>query len=156
MSSRSVLDRWLASGRSSTGPPRGPGLSVMTPWNSSSRRASRSVPRPISYVSSMVRSGGSDAPGWRLSLEMSPAIRWATSMAVLVGRPLAVAMAATPPPPGDKQRHSSSLVPALLLWGAIRTHHWHQLRLAHPVRAAHPVGLPPLAAPLHAFDSNDR
>ncbi len=86
MSSTSVLPRWLASGFCSTGPPRGPGLSEMTPWNSSSRSASRRVPRPVWYFSSMVRSGSSRLPGTRLPRIASCTMRWATSIAALGGR----------------------------------------------------------------------
>ena len=86
ISSTTVPARWEASGSSSTGPPRGPGLSVITPWNSSSRSASRSVPRPVSYVASIARSGGSRSPGRSPPRTMSRTIRWATSIAAFGGR----------------------------------------------------------------------
>src|SRR5689334_18757381 len=58
----------------------------MTPWNSSSRSASRSVPRPVWYFSSMVRSGASRSPGDRPSRNASCTIRCATRSAALGGR----------------------------------------------------------------------
>ena len=85
MSSISVLARCEAAGLISTGPPPGPGLSEMTPWNSSSRSASRSVPRPVSYFSSMTRSGGSRSPGVMPERTMSRTMRCATSMRPWVG-----------------------------------------------------------------------
>ena len=86
MSSTRLLARCDASGSMSTGPPRGPGLRVMTPWNSSSRNASRSVPRPVWYFSSIVRSGASRSPGFRPSRSASWTMRWATRSAALGGR----------------------------------------------------------------------
>src|SRR4051794_37665121 len=81
-----VLARCDASGSWRTGPPRGPGFNEITPWNSRRRSASRSVPRPVLYLSSIVRSGSSMSPGLSRSRKVSWTMLWARRTAALGGR----------------------------------------------------------------------
>ncbi len=85
-SSSIVLSSGEESGASRTGPPCGPGLRAITPWNSRSRSASRSVPRPVPYRSSISRSGSRSSPGCLCSRPTSITMRSASSMAALGGR----------------------------------------------------------------------